>query len=47
MKYKSKKEIMEANLSEWERKVILEQFEFEQNLSDIGKLILELNGVKL
>jgi len=47
MKYKSKKEIMEANLAEWERKVILEQFEFEQNLSDIGKLILELNGVKL
>lgn len=43
MKYKSKKEIMEANLADWEREVILENFEFEQNLSEIGKLIFNRN----
>lgn len=32
---------MEANLADWERKVILENFEFEQNLSEIGKLLLK------
>ena len=46
MKYKTKKEVMEANLADWEREVILENLEFEKNLSEIGKLILELNGVK-
>ena len=47
MKYKTKKEVMEANLDDWERKVILENLEFKKNLSEVGKLILELNGVKL
>ena len=41
MRYKSKKEVMEANLAEWERKVILENMEFEKNLSEIGKLIFK------
>ena len=44
MKYKSRKEIMEANLADWERKVILENFEFEENLSEIGKLLFNKNG---
>ena len=42
MKYKSKQEIMDANLADWEREVILENFEFEQNLSKIGKLVFNM-----
>ena len=41
MKYKSKQEIMDANLADWERKVILENFEFEQNLSEIAKIVFD------
>ena len=43
MKYKSRAEIEAANLADWEREVILENFEFEQNLSEIGKLVLDYN----
>lgn len=50
MKYKNKHEVMRdfknGKLSKWEVDVILENLEFEKNLSDVGKIILDLNGVK-
>lgn len=46
MKWKSKKEIEESNLADWEKKVILENFEFEENLSEIGKIVLEYSKLK-
>lgn len=47
MKYKSIEEIKNSNLAQWEKDVMIENFKFKENLSDVGKLILELNGVKL
>lgn len=41
MRYKSKEEIMSANLADWEKEVILENFEFEQNLSELGELVFK------
>lgn len=41
LKWKSKEEILSANLADWEKEVILENFEFEQNLSEIGKIVME------
>jgi hypothetical protein len=41
LKWKSKEEIEAANLADWEKEVILENFEFEQNLSELGKVVLE------
>lgn len=46
MKWKSREEIEAANLADWEKKAILENFEFEQNLSEIGKIVLEYAELK-
>ena len=46
MKWKSKEEILSANLADWEKEVILENFEFEQNLSEIAKVVREYVEIK-
>ena len=39
MKFKNKQEVQEANLSDWERKTILENMEFEEALAYAVELI--------
>ena len=43
MKFKNKEEVMNANLSDWEREVILENMEFEEALSYAVELINKKN----
>ncbi|MBR3208701.1 MAG: hypothetical protein IKF82_00375 [Bacilli bacterium] len=50
MNFKTKGEVWKAykngKLAAWERDVILERIEFEENLSKIGKVILEYHDLK-
>ena len=50
MKFKTKSEVMQAykdgKLAKWELEPILENLEFEQNCSDIAKLVLEFYQIK-
>lgn len=39
MEFKSEQEIKEANLSEWERKVILKEFRWRKNLSEVANKV--------
>lgn len=50
MNFKTKGEVWKAykdgKLASWERDVILKRINFEQNLSEIGKVILEYHDLK-
>ena len=45
MNYKTKGEVWKAykkgKLADWERDAILERIEFEENLSEIGKIVFD------
>ena len=47
MEYKSIEEIKTANLADWEKEVMIKEFKFRQNLSEIGKIVFDKERQKL